>query len=106
METAFTIPLTLTDQTRENVLNTLVCIGLTPTTKLIIVEAMNQNKTEPYHWENPRICATCALLEPYHEHDGVMYHTCPHAPAEYACITDPHQRACKHYTPKPVKDTI
>lgn len=65
---------------------------------------MNQPTSKPpvdnYHWENPRICATCALLEPYHEHDGVMYYTCPHAPAEYACITDPHQPACTLYSPK------
>lgn len=52
------------------------------------------------HWENPHICCACALLEPFHEHDGVMYYTCPHAPAEDQCICDPHHPACPRYIPK------
>lgn len=45
---------------------------------------MNQNKTESYHWENPRICATCI-----HYQQNRCNLTAFHFPAEHpACPTD------------------
>ena len=61
---------------------------------------MNPNKTETYHWENPRCCYTGKW---YYE-----WHTSDNLPDTKCCAM--HQKPtgvpCAKYSPKPVKDTI
>lgn len=58
---------------------------------------MNQNNTEPYNWENPRICCTCIYF--YRDHSDPIQPGCP------ACAMREHtrgeyHRACTLYSPK------
>ena len=50
---------------------------------------MNQNKTESYHWENPRICATCQLFE-----------NCKYNGDPYFCEDASEPNPCPRFTPK------
>ena len=67
------------------------------TSKLTIALTMNQNTPEPYHWENPRICQTCAFY--FLDHSDPIQPGCP------ACAMREHtrgeyHRACALYSPK------
>lgn len=56
---------------------------------------MNQNKTESYHWENPRICCTC------------IHYNGKECRCNLTAFRFPPQHpACPRYLPKPTKDTI
>lgn len=55
--------------------------------------------TEPptFHWENPRICATCLW---YYENAADPIQPGRPECAAGDCTKGPHHRACAKYTPK------
>ena len=57
----------------------------------------NQPTVDNYHWENPRICATCTYF--YRDHSDPIQPGCP-ACAMHEHTRGEYHRACTLYSPK------